>query len=134
MNRPLVLLATVSLLGVIVAACGRGSGGYEAAATAAADATPSATLTISAKDLKFDKKALVVPAGAQVTLRFENEDVGALHNVAIYSDASASRTLFRGELFEGRRTVEYSFPAPPAGVYYFRCDAHPDMNGAFIVR
>jgi hypothetical protein len=28
----------------------------------------------------------------------------------------------------------YSFTAPPAGLYAFRCEAHPDMNGVFIAK
>jgi plastocyanin len=120
---------------VLLAACGGGSrADIQTLATQSADVAPSAALTITAKDLKFDKKALVVPANTAVTLTLVNEDAGALHNVAIYRDESAKENVYRGELFEGKKTVTYALTSPPAGVYYFRCDAHPDMNGAFIAR
>ena len=93
----------------------------------------STTLEIGAKDVKFDRKALAVPANETVTLRFVNDDSGVLHNVAIYTDKSAKEKLFAGELTTGKKTVDYSFTAPAAGVYYFRCDTHPDMNGTFYV-
>ena len=133
MSRVLVLIVAVSLLAGLQVGCSRG-GSYEAAATAAADATAAPTLSITAKDLKFDKKALVMPPNQSVIIELRNEDGGALHNVAIYTDGSAKNVIFRGELFGGVRTVSYRFTTPAAGVYYFRCDAHPDMNGAFIAK
>jgi plastocyanin len=33
----------------------------------------------------------------------------------------------------GRKTIDYTFTSPGPGTYYFRCDAHPDMNGTFYV-
>lgn len=118
-------------LACVLVACG-GSGGDDAGA--AADATPSAALSIRAKGLKFDKKLLVVPANTEVSLELVNDDAGVLHNVAVYSDKSAREKLFVGETFTGRRTVTERFTAPQPGAYYFRCDAHPDMNGAFITK
>jgi plastocyanin len=130
-----LLIATALLLaGSLAVACGGGKADTEALATQAAAATPSAALEIRAKALKFDKDTLVVPAGAAVTLSFDNEDSGTLHNVAIYTGSDAKENLFRGELFQGKETREYRFQAPAAGAYYFRCDAHPDMDGVFIAR
>ncbi len=125
----LVIVAALALAG-----CGGSSGvDLAALATRAADVPPSALVTISAKDLKFDKQVLAVPANTEVTIRFTNEEA-ALHNVAVYRDESVREKIFAGEIFEGRKTMEYSFTTPAAGVYFFRCDAHPEMRGAFIVR
>ena len=117
MTRRLAVLATLLLLAALLVACGGGGGGWQAAATAVADATPSATLSITAKDLKFDKKALVVAANADVTIRFANEDSSVLHNVAIYRDDSVREKLFGGELFAGKKTVTYAFRAPAARAF-----------------
>ena len=62
---------------------------------------------------------------------FENDDDAVPHNVAIYADDSAAQSLFVGDLVEGPATVTYDVPALDPGVYYFRCDVHPQMNGTW---
>jgi plastocyanin len=54
--------------------------------------------------------------------------------VAIYTDESATTSLFTGELVTGPKTITYKVPALPAGNYYFRCDVHPQMFGTFVVK
>src|SRR5690606_21174317 len=95
---------------------------------------PATILTVMAEGIKFDTDTIVVPAGAEVTITLENRDSIALHDLAIDTDDDAKTQIFRGELFEGDDTRDYTFTAPAAGIYLFRCDAHPDMNGAFITR
>lgn len=56
------------------------------------------------------------------------------HNIAIYTDEGASNNLFRGDLVSGPATVTYKVPPLKAGTYYFRCDIHPQMSGAFVVK
>ena len=130
-----ILLSLVSFSGVFGAvACGGGKADIDALATKAADATPSPALEIRAKGTKFDKDTLVAPAGAQLVLTFDNQDASVNHNVAVYTNKSARENLFRGDLFQGKETREYRFQAPAAGVYYFRCDVHPDMDGVFVAR
>jgi len=69
-----------------------------------------------------------------VTMNFENRDDGIPHNVAVYTDSSASRVIFRGEIITGPAEVTYTFTAPEEpGTYFFRCDVHPSMNGGFVV-
>jgi plastocyanin len=137
MRRIAFVLTTVLLIAgaTLAMACGGGSSSnLTALATQSADATPSASLELSAKSLKFDKKVLVAPAGQQVTIHFDNKDSGVLHNVSVYTDKGAQTKLFTGEIIKGSATKDYMFSAPAPGVYYFRCDVHPDMNGAFIVK
>jgi plastocyanin len=33
----------------------------------------------------------------------------------------------------GVQSTTYQFRGLPAGTYFFQCDVHPDMNGAFVV-
>lgn len=40
---------------------------------------------------------ITVPAGAQVTANFDNQDSGIQHNVAFYTDSSASNTIYKVE-------------------------------------
>ena len=98
------LIAAAGLLALLGStACGGGEADIPALATQAADATASPALEIRARGTKFDKNTLVVPAGRQVTLAFDNQDNGTNHNVAVYTGADARENLFRGDLFEVRR-------------------------------
>jgi plastocyanin/uncharacterized membrane protein len=84
-------------------------------------------------DQAFVPESLQLPEGEPVELAFENRDGGVQHNVAIYRDDSAEESLFVGDLIAGPETVTYDVPALDAGAYYFRCDVHPQMNGAVEV-
>ena len=126
----LVLAATTLAL----AACSSGAG-----STPAASAGPSASgdtgsgPTVVAKDLKFDTAELQVPADQEFSLVFDNQEAPP-HNVAIYTDESASQQLFVGEIFSGPATKTYTVPALAAGTYFFRCDVHPEMKGTVVAQ
>jgi plastocyanin len=89
-----------------------------------------------AQNLAFDQESIIANAGSDVTVTLDNRDGGVLHNVAFYTDRSASQLIAGGELFAGPATETVMFTAPASsGTYFFKCDAHPDqMNGAFVVR
>jgi plastocyanin len=123
------LIATVALAAVALVAAACGNTNADQAGAPAASVDPNAP-AIVAKDLKFVTTDVKVPAGKAFQLRFDNQD-GAPHNVAIYTDSSASRAKFQGDIFAGGTRV-YSVPALAAGTYYFRCDVHPDMNGTIV--
>jgi hypothetical protein len=63
-------------------------------------------------------------------------DGGIPHNFALYTDSSASTSIFVGQVINGPGTTVYQFTAPAkAGTYFFRCDLHPTiMTGQFIVQ
>ncbi|HUG47221.1 MAG TPA: cupredoxin domain-containing protein [Candidatus Limnocylindria bacterium] len=120
-------LAMLSLLALVVLA---------GCATTAAPGKPTpvsdADATISSGSMSFDATTLDVPAGRPFTLLYVNR-TPMPHNVAIYSDASASNSLFVGEVI-GEQSITYEVPAMPAGEYYFHCDLHPEMNGTVVSR
>ncbi len=90
------------------------------------------TVDVSAQGTSFDTNCLAAPAGTAFTIAFD--DMEGTHNVAIYSDNTASKVLFRGDVVTGPRTVTYNVAALPKGRYFFRCDIHPtQMTGAFVV-
>lgn len=100
----------------------------------AARATERVTVAIAARGFSFSMKTITVPAGAEVTVNFENRDDGVPHNVAVYTDASAGEAIFVGEIITGPAQATYTFTAPAEpGRYFFRCDVHPSMNGDFVV-
>jgi plastocyanin len=123
MNATRILLVGVVLAAVLAACSG---GGSAASASAPADAE----VTVVAQEGAFDTGTITVPAGAPFELFFQNLD-GMPHNVAIYTDASASEPIFVGETITDA-AVLYEVPAIEAGEYFFRCDLHPDMAGTLV--
>jgi plastocyanin len=133
-TRVLVPLLLVAAAGVMIA-CSGNSTDPTADATKVADQEPQTTFDLVAKNNKFEQKILVAKAGADIKVSMSNQDGGTLHNFALYTDKSAKTNLYRGEAFEGKKVVDDTFKAPDAGIYFFRCDVHPDsMTGSFIVK
>ena len=128
------LLATLALATVALAAaaCSTTNAGEPGTPNpSAAPANPDA-IVIVADAMAFDRAEVVVPAGKPFELTFENRE-SPPHNVAIYTDASASKALYQGEIFSSGTRV-YAVPALEAGSYFFRCDVHPDMTGTIVAR
>jgi len=92
------------------------------------------TVNLSARNIAFDKSVITVPAGAHVTLNFDNQE-SVPHNFALYENSQAQSAIFIGEVITGPRTIVYTFDAPDEpGTYFFRCDVHPmTMTGQFVV-
>ena len=84
--------------------------------------------------MSFDQNTLTVPAGAQVTMNFNNKD-SIPHYFALYTDSTASKVIFKGDIVSSKSIV-YQFTAPTTpGTYFFRCDIHPtSMTGTFKVQ
>lgn len=91
------------------------------------------TLTISARDIKFDKDCLAAPANQELTINFDNKEL-APHNVAIRNQAGDG-DLFAGEVFSGPKTLTYRVAPLAPGTYKFWCSVHPSqMQGTFLVQ
>jgi plastocyanin len=100
---------------------------------AAPVAVPSGPVVqVTARSVTFTASSLTAPASQSFTLVFNNDDPGVPHNVAIYTDSSASSSLFVGEIFNGPAAKDYSVDPLPTGTYFFRCDVHPQMNGTLV--
>jgi plastocyanin len=113
--------------------------GAQATSTATSPAVGSQTAIINliAKGMAFDKPTLSVPAGASVTINFDNQDAGIPHNVSVYQTMPNGDTtpVFIGDVIKGPSTIVYHFTAPATqGNYYFVCDIHPQvMKGPFVI-
>ncbi len=95
---------------------------------------PAAAVALKSQGSKFVQAALEAPAGQPFDIEFENADTGTIHNVSIYTDDSATKSLYNGGLFSSGTQTEH-VPALDAGTYYFRCDFHPTtMYGELTVR
>ena len=121
------VVGLVAILYFMVQKPALGLGGSSATATTGA-------VSISAKGIAFDTSRLVVPGGKPFDLSFDNQDANIPHNVAIYTNASATKALFRGALVTGPKAIVYHVPALQPGSYFFRCDVHPQMRGTVTVR
>jgi plastocyanin len=100
-------------------------------------AAPGNTVTINlvTENMAFDTSTITVKAGSEVVVNMNNKDrIG--HNLAVYTDQSASQVIFKGEIFGGPATRTFTFAAPSTpGTYFFRCDPHASqMKGQFIVQ
>ncbi len=89
-------------------------------------------LDLAAKGVAFDKAALDAPADQPFTIKFQNNDAGVTHNVAI-KDASGQE-IFKGEIFNGVDVRIYPIPALKAGTYTFACSVHANMTGTLTVK
>jgi plastocyanin len=136
----------------LLAACGGTNPPPEAAATSSSSsetmssgsmntscAPSGTTVKLVAKDTMFNVNCIAVPAGQAITVTFDNEDTGLSHNLAIYSadpmEDKNAKTLFKGDLVTGVKTMTYNIPALTAGTYHFHCDVHPtQMFGTFVVK
>ena len=101
--------------------------------TPAPSVNPVGTVVkLSAENIRYDLKALTVPAGASFTIEFTNKD-SVPHNVGIYQ---GNTEVFRGDPVNGAGTISYVVPALAAGDYKFICDYHPvpAMSGTLTVQ
>jgi plastocyanin len=105
-------------------------------ATAPAPATgggpPQLSTSISAAGLAFDTSTLTFAADEKTSLKFENNDT-APHDIAIYTDSSATDALFTGEIVDAGTSATYDIPALDAGEYFFHCTIHTQMTGSVNV-
>jgi plastocyanin len=123
MNSVRTVVGTAMLVAVLAACSGGGS-------AASVSPPPETDVTVTAQGNAFDPKEFHVPAGAPFQLFFRNLD-GAPHNVAVYIDATATNSIYVGEVITDAATL-YEMPALEPGTYPFRCDVHPEMTGNVV--
>ena len=130
---PLIVIALAAVIGACstAPAPGRAAAAGSPAGTAGGASPAARGPFIAAKDLKFDRSDLKVPANAPFALVFDNQEAPP-HNVAI-NDASG-KSVFTGEVFSGPAQRTYQVPALQPGSYTFICQVHPDMQGTLTAQ
>ena len=104
------------------------------------DATPTPIVVPARPEIgannaiSFDTRTLVVPAGRDFELVFNNNDPGVPHNVDIADSAARATIYLDGEIINGVASITYQVPALAEGDYYFLCKVHPNMNGTVLAR
>lgn len=100
-------------------------------------ATPEAAgteVTLTAKNIAFDKTELEVPAGQEVTVTFVNDDGATPHNFHVSGPGGFdAKTEIFTEDDGGSRELTFTLDQP--GEYTFVCDVHPNqMTGTIVAR
>ena len=108
---------------LLVASCG--GGGSDASTRAAGASEDEGTLTVTAENMAFHPDELKAEPGAEVTVRFENED--DTDHTFTSSDAGIDLKAEPGG------TQEATFTAPDSGSVSFQCSIHPAMKAALSV-
>ena len=113
---PILLVPLGLAAALVLAGCGddEGGGGAEAAAV-------TGVTEVAAQDNRFTPAAIQVPAGTEVTWRFEDGFVP--HDVT--GDGFASGDPQR------KGTFAHAFTEP--GTYPYRCTVHDGMTGRVVV-
>ncbi|MFL5725046.1 MAG: cupredoxin domain-containing protein [Chloroflexota bacterium] len=122
MKRLFLSFGLVALAAVTVAC----SGGTAQAPASAGPVDPNAPV-VTAQGNAFSPTTLDVTANKAFSLTLDNKD-SAPHNVAIYTDSSASQSISVGDIVTNTKSTQ-QVPALKPGSYFFRCDVHHEMTG-----
>jgi plastocyanin len=112
----------VAGLGVAYAAHDRPAASAEEGMVNAAEVA----IDVKAVNYAFEPATVVVKAGDNITLTFNNEDGGIDHNIEVSK-------LFATPECVGPCTNVAKFVAPGPGEYQLFCITHPDMVGTLKV-
>jgi plastocyanin len=93
----------------------------------------SNTIQLRVLDGDFSPSSITVPAGAKVTIVFDNQDVDIPHNVVVYADKADP--IFAGTIVKGPGLTTDTFTAPSVpGTYVLGCGVpSPHRKGTFKV-
>lgn len=92
-------------------------------------APPSLRVAVSSDTHAFSPDRLLVPAGERFLLTYTNDEPGAQHNIAVYTEEGGDAIAVSDSIVGPDAVTEVEVPALDPGTYYFQCDIHPFMNG-----
>ncbi len=132
---PMRLIAPSIVLATVLASCGGDDGGMPERAEPPCE--PVMRLELRAEGQSFGTTCLAVPADRPVRGTLESVDIEP-HNFALYreepgptqEDLSPPNLVVRGDNTFAGEPTSFRIPRLSEGRYYFRCDFHPEMNGA----
>ena len=127
MHKSKILILAIAIVLVI-------NGVLISSISCATSTDDSGNIILIAENGKFNKSTIGVDIGSLVSIAFENKD-NVSHNFAVYRSKEATEEIYVGDVVEAGKTTTYKFTAPDEpGVYFFRCDLHPEtMTGTFNV-
>lgn len=122
-------------LALIVAVFLAGCGGRDGTSNKNGDGEDAGfPLRIIGLNERFDPTEVEAPAGV-ITISFDNQDEGILHNIRFYEGSNADgRFVRKSELERGPEVQILSMDLQP-GSYFYDCEVHPaSMTGTLLVR
>lgn len=126
---PLAISILLALAVVAAVSCGSDDSGGGSTSGSDDDGGSSggaaSSVTVSAQDFTFSPDPVEVPAGATVTVTFENDD-DVPHTMT-------SDDLGLDIKADGGASTEGTFTAPDSGSVEFHCEIHPQMTGQITV-
>ena len=123
------LIGSITLLALLLAACGGGDGDGGPGGTATVE---NGTVEITADDLEFSAGTIEATAGEAFTVVFTNLE-SVPHNWSIYRE-EGGEAIAVGDVISQDETDEIEVPALEPGEYFFVCDVHPqEMTGTVVV-
>lgn len=127
MNRSKILILVITTLLVI-------TGVLVSSISCATSTDDAGNIILIAENGKFNKGTIRADISSLVSIAFDNKD-NVSHNFAVYRSKEAIEEIYVGDVVEAGMTIIYKFTAPDEpGVYFFRCDLHPEtMTGTFNV-
>jgi mono/diheme cytochrome c family protein/plastocyanin len=114
-----------------------GAGGSQAPGASIDPNAPVVTVTApsGAASTGFTPTTLEAKADTAFTLKFDNQDATAPHNVVILNADGSPVAMGDTSFFTGPKEKEYAVPALKAGSYPFECQVHPTtMKGTLEVK
>ncbi|MBI2776972.1 MAG: cupredoxin domain-containing protein [Chloroflexi bacterium] len=130
------VLAVLLQAGIIPPKAPETAGGGTPSGPAPTEEAPATAFTITAKDIAYDRRSMVVPADTPFTVTFDNADTpGISHDVDIRK-ADKTTVVQDEPVINGGDSTTYNFDGLPAGTYVFICSIHPvaNMTGTLTVK
>jgi plastocyanin len=99
---------------------------------AGGDDGDTSQLEIAAENSEEFTKSELTASPGSVTIVFDNQEDGVVHNFALFETEDASEPLAATELQPGPATDEITVDLEE-GEYYYNCQSHPVMEGTLTV-
>lgn len=103
--------------------------------TSPASRPSSVTIYLRVQGGEFSPTSVTVPAGAQVTIVFDNRDADVKHNAIVFAEGNGDDPIFTGTVVRGTGQATDTFTAPSIpGTYALGCGVPaPHKKGTFTV-
>ncbi|HEY0444422.1 MAG TPA: cytochrome c oxidase subunit II [Candidatus Limnocylindrales bacterium] len=93
---------------------------------------PAASLNLVAQGIQFKSQTLEAPANKPFEIKFDNQDAGITHDVAIQDPKGT--LVVNGDDVKGPGQATYSIQPLQPGDYKFICTFHSNMTGVLTVK